>query len=291
MHELQLQAGTIEYEDTGGGGPTLLLLHGLLMDGSLWRDVVADLRDDHRCVVPTLAFGSHRRPMAADADLTLRGHTRIVAELIERLALRDLTVVGSDLALAQVLAAERPELAARIVLCSQEAFENYPPGIPGFTLKLASRIPGGLNALLQPLRVRALRGLPMAFGTMSRHGIPAEITDRWLRPALTSRAIRRDLTRYVRSARRGDLVEVAKELVAYRGPALVVWAKQDRMMPPEHGRRLAELLPQGRLVEVEDSYTLIPVDQPAALAAAIRSFVAAEAAGRETADGLVRGRS
>jgi pimeloyl-ACP methyl ester carboxylesterase len=44
-------------------------------------------------------------------------------------------------------------------------------------------------------------------------------------------------------------------------------------MPPEHGRRLAELLPQGRLVEIADSYTLIPLDQPGQLAAAMREFV------------------
>ena len=43
-------------------------------------------------------------------------------------------------------------------------------------------------------------------------------------------------------------------------------------MPPEHGRRLAELLPAGRLVEVEDSYTLIPLDQPGRLAETIREF-------------------
>ena len=44
-------------------------------------------------------------------------------------------------------------------------------------------------------------------------------------------------------------------------------------MPPEHGRRLAELFPQGRLVEIPDSYTLIPEDQPGELARAIRQFV------------------
>ena len=40
MPELTLSAGTIDYEDTGGDGPVLVLLHGLLMDGSLWRKVV-----------------------------------------------------------------------------------------------------------------------------------------------------------------------------------------------------------------------------------------------------------
>lgn len=44
-------------------------------------------------------------------------------------------------------------------------------------------------------------------------------------------------------------------------------------MPPEHGRRLAALLPHGRLVEIADSYTLIPLDQPGELAHAIRRFI------------------
>jgi pimeloyl-ACP methyl ester carboxylesterase len=43
--------------------------------------------------------------------------------------------------------------------------------------------------------------------------------------------------------------------------------------PPECGRRLAEPLPQGRLIEILDSYTLIPEDQPDELAHIILEFV------------------
>ena len=68
------------------------------------------------------------------------------------------------------------------------------------------------------------------------------------------------------------LVEAAECLPGFDHPALVVWASGDRVMPPGHGRRLAELLPQGRLAEVDDSYTLIPLDQPARLAGIIREF-------------------
>ena len=56
-------------------------------------------------------------------------------------------------------------------------------------------------------------------------------------------------------------------------PALVVWTPEDRVQRPEHGRRLAELLPDARLVEIADSYTLIMRDQPAAFARVIREFV------------------
>ncbi len=68
MQEIELSAGILEYEDTEGLGPVVVLLHGLVMDGSLWRHVVRELRTDHRCVVPTMPLGSHRRPMRANAD-------------------------------------------------------------------------------------------------------------------------------------------------------------------------------------------------------------------------------
>lgn len=273
MPDVELSAGIIDYEDTGGSAPVVVLLHGLAMDGSVWRHVVRDLRVDHRCVVPTLPLGAHRRPMRPDADLSLRGHARILAEFLERLDLRAVTLVQSDIGIAQVLAGERPERVARLVLVSCEAFENYPPGLPGRVMAFAAKLPGGLNALVQPLRLRPLRRLPLAYGWMSKRRIPNEITDAWLRPALTQREIRRDLLKYLRALDKGDLLAAAESLRSFDRPALVVWAAEDRIMPPEHGRRLAELLPNGRLVEIRDSYTLIPEDQPGELARAIREFV------------------
>src|SRR5215475_5330449 len=129
MPELELTAGTISYEDTGGPGAVLVLLGGVVQDGSVWEPMVADLRRDHRCVVPTLPLGAHRRPMRPNADLSLAGFGRMVAELLERLDLRDVTLVQNDHAAALVLAGEPHERVARLVISSCEAFENYPPGV------------------------------------------------------------------------------------------------------------------------------------------------------------------
>ncbi len=70
----------------------------------------------------------------------------------------------------------------------------------------------------------------------------------------------------------GVLIDVAQRLSSFDRPALVVWARHDRVMPPDHGRRLADLLPQARLIELDDSYTLIPLDQPVRFAQVIRKF-------------------
>ncbi len=71
------------------------------------------------------------------------------------------------------------------------------------------------------------------------------------------------------------LVETAGSLPDFSRPALVVWARGDRVMPPEHGQRLTGLLPHAQLAEVDDSYTLIPLDQPGKFAGLIREFVRA----------------
>jgi pimeloyl-ACP methyl ester carboxylesterase len=251
----------------------LVLLGGLAMDGSVWDPLVEDLRLDHRCIVPTLPLGAHRRPMRRDADLTLAGFGRILAELLERLDLRAVTLVQNDHAAALVLAGENPERVARLVISSCEAFENYPPGLPGKNMRVTALLPGGIFLAMNALRLRALRRTPIAFGWMAKRPLPDELLDRWLRPLQTQKGVRRDLRKYAISARRRQLGEVCERLRAFTRPALVVWTPEDRVQRPEHGRRLAELLPDARLIEIRDSYTLIMRDQPQAFASAIREFV------------------
>jgi pimeloyl-ACP methyl ester carboxylesterase len=92
----ELSAGTIGYQDTGGSGPVTVLLHGLMMDASLWDGVAAELAADYRCVAPTLPSGAHRHAMKAGADPSLPGTARLVTELLDRLDLREVTLVGND---------------------------------------------------------------------------------------------------------------------------------------------------------------------------------------------------
>src|SRR5215207_3154560 len=168
MPEIELSAGTVEYEDTDGDGPVLVLLHGLAMNGSLWRGVVADLREDHHCIVPTLPLGGHCRPMHPDADLSIFGMARLVAAFLAELDLNEVTLVGNDWGGAQLLVSEGlDERVGRLVLASCEAFDNYPPGVPGSAVARAASIPGGLYLAFQSLRLRPLRRLPLTWGWMS----------------------------------------------------------------------------------------------------------------------------
>jgi pimeloyl-ACP methyl ester carboxylesterase len=271
---VQLSAGPIRYLDRGSGPPAVFV-HGLLVDGALWRKVTPLLEDRVRCIVPDWPLGSHVTPMSPDADLSPRGIARLIAEFLEKLELEDVTLVANDTggAIAQLLVTERPERIGGLVLTSCDSFEDFlPPLFRGF--QVLARTPPLLRATLATMRVRALRRLPIAFGWLTKRPVPNDVVDGWLEPYLSDPGIRRDTIKLLRGIDKRDTLAAADRLPTFDRPALVAWAADDRVFKPASGRRLAELLPQGRYVEIDDSYSFVPEDQPERLAELIGSFVA-----------------
>jgi len=273
MREIDLSAGRIRYTDTGSGEP-IVFVHGLLASGALWSPVVPRLESEFRCVVPELPLGAHRYPMKLEAELTPRSVAGMLAELIERLDLNGVTVVGNDTggAISQLLVTEHPERIARLVLTPSDAFEHFFP--PAFRpMQWVSRIPGGLGVALQPMRIAALRNSPLGFGWLSKRGIPDELTEAAMRSYFGNRAIRHDVERFVRAVDNTDTLAAAERLRDFDRPVLLAWAREDKFFKVKLAERLMERLSQGRLELIDDSYTFVPLDQPERLASLIREFV------------------
>src|SRR4051794_5756681 len=164
MPELTLDQGTIRYRDEGAG-PTLFFVHGALVDGRLWDPVVARLRDRFRCVVPDLPLGSHERPMQPDADLTPHGVANLIADMLERLDLRDVTLIGNDSggALSQLLVVAPPQRGGGPGVADCDAVGDFPPqAVKAPTAARARGAPGAD-------RLRRVRRLP-AQGVQGPHG-------------------------------------------------------------------------------------------------------------------------
>ena len=267
---------SFKYSDTGGDGPVVVLLHGVLMNGTVWDKVVDGLRDRYRCIVPDLPFGGHSVPMPDDADLTLESIATMVARFLVELDLKDVTVVCNDWGGAQLIVSPGgSDRIANLVLVSCEAFDNYPPGLPGRLLCLFGALPGGTFLSVQMLRPRWIRHLPLVFGNMSKRRIPDDLFMGWIHNARHNREVRRDLTKYLRTVpKKKQLLKWAEQQRSFRGPVLIVWAREDKLMPPTHAERLAEHFENSKLVWVDNSRTLIPIDQPYILTDHIRTFLA-----------------
>jgi len=271
---VELDEGPVDYVRTGGPGPVVVLVNAALSDETLWAGVAAELTA-YDVVSLVLPLGAHRRPMSEHADLSLRGQARLLADVLEALDLREVTLCFNDWCAAQVMVAEGwTDRVARLVLVSCETAANYLPGLPGRFLGLLGRSRAGPWLGYQSMRLPLATRLPLTFGRMSDRPLPPALVRGWFGPGQRDPRIRRDLRRYVGDvpAARRCLQDAERSLGGFQQPVLVVWGEEDRVMPRAEGQTLADRFAAGRFVLVPGAGTLVPLDQPVRLASLVRDF-------------------
>nr|WP_255360792.1 alpha/beta hydrolase [Mycobacterium sp. 852002-40037_SCH5390672] len=243
----------------------MVLVHGLFLNSSVWERLTSVLASHARCVVPDLPLGGHRIPMN-DADRSPPGLARMIAELIERLQLEHVTVVGNDTggALCQILCATHPELVARLVLTNCDAFEHFPPFPFRMIRYAAGYLPGLIEGLDLALRVPLLRRA-MANSPVTIEPLPDHLLTRWFEP-LHDRRVRADVRAVLRGISARHTLQAAERLTNFHRPTLIVWGAQDKFFPLSDAIRLTRVLPCARLETIQNARTFVQLDQPRRLA-------------------------
>jgi pimeloyl-ACP methyl ester carboxylesterase len=272
QHSLQLPQGTIRYREMGEGDP-IVFVHGLLVDGRLWRQVVPLLAPSSRCIVPDWPLGSHREPLTAGADRSPRGIAHLIADFIEALDLDDVTIVANDTggAISQILAAERPERVAGLVLTNCDCLENFLPPLLR-PLQWLAHVPGAYRLVAWAVRSARVRRSPAGFGMLSHRPIPDELTAAWGAP-LSDPAIRADVVATLKAIHNRDTLGAAAALGQRPLPTLLAWGTDDLMFRIRFAERLQAMIPGAALERIADSRAFVPEDQPERLAGLVASFV------------------
>jgi pimeloyl-ACP methyl ester carboxylesterase len=275
---LELSGGRLRYHDVGEG-PPIVFVHGVVVNANLWRKVVARLSDRYRCIALDMPLGAHLEPLPG-VDLSPPALANLVADALEALGLEDVTLVANDTggAFCQLVALDRPERLGRLVLTTCDSFEHFPPKLFSFLGPL-SRMPWAIPLLFAPLRMRAPRRLPIAYGWLTSKPIePREAEDSYVLPLLTDRRIRADFSRVAKGLDPRYTLEAGERLGSFDKPALIAWSKEDKLFPRSDAERLAAALPNARLEWIEGARTFSPEDCPERVAELIASFVAAQEA-------------
>jgi pimeloyl-ACP methyl ester carboxylesterase len=270
--EVSLPAGTIRYREAGEGKP-VVFVHGYLVDGRLWDGVVDRLSDRYRCLAPDWPIGAQQVAMNPDADLSPYGIAAIIAGFLEALDLEDVTIVGNDSggAMSQVLVTRHPERIGRLVLTNCDTHENFPPG-PFKALVPIAKLPGGMTALGVPFRIGAVARA--AFRPFTKTPIPADLIASWMEPGLHDPGVKHDLKKVTVGMNKRYTLEAAEKLRSSELPILLTWAPGDRVFPMKNAERFASETPKARIVQIPDSRTFVPFDQPQRLADEIAAFAA-----------------
>jgi pimeloyl-ACP methyl ester carboxylesterase len=273
MTQLALKQATIEYQEYGpqaSAHPPVVFVHGVLVDGELWREVAEKLgRLGYRCIVPTLPLGSHTIPVNDAGVLSLYGVAEIVNDAIAALDLTDVTLVGSDTGggICQLAIDACADRIGRLVLTNCDAFEQCPP-FPFNRVFGVLRGPISIKAMMEPMRLAALRDSALGFGLLISRP-DKRVTADWIAPCLNDTRIRRDLAALLRQIAITDLTDVATRLHRFDRPVTLVWGQGDRVFTPRLGRRLAAAFTNAKLIEVPGARTFVSIDEPEAVIDAI----------------------
>lgn len=274
-HEVRLPSGTVRYH-VRGRGPVLVFVHGYLVNADIWRKLVPLLAQDFRCITPDWPLGAHEVPMDRDADLTPPGIAQLIADFLDALDLRDVTLVGNDSggAYSQLAAADHPDRIGRLVLTSCETpYSTWPPTPGGFSmLKTTAAHRLSYWALYQVLRVRRTWRRRYSYGWLAKYPIDPHVMRSYIRPVLTRPEIRFDGRKAIGSVSARYTRDAADALARHwRKPILLAWAAEDRVFPLSHAQRYAPAV-HAELRTIDDSYTYLSEDQPERTAAVLRSW-------------------
>lgn len=273
-HTLYLAQGRIQYRERGQG-PVLLFVHGLYVNGDLWRKVIPALSARYRCIAVDWPLGAHAYPLAGDADLTPQGIADLIAEVINTLRLSDVSVVANDTGLAytQVFVASHPDKLARLVLTPGDVTWNFLP-VAIKWMRPVSQLPGGITLIARFWDSRLGRAVIMA--PLAKRRPPVEVLDSWFQPATIDPGLRRDLVKLLKAARPRATIAAARQLHRFTGPALIAWSASGNIIFPRyHAKLLQTRLTDARLELISKTRAFISEDQPEQLAAAIDRFVQA----------------
>ncbi|MFI6729045.1 alpha/beta hydrolase [Streptomyces sp. R-74717] len=274
MHDetsrVETSGGSIDLRHFGQG-TTLLLVHGLMVNGHLWDPLIAAVRDRFHMVVPDLPLGGHRTPLEPSADCSLEAHAARVIEIARKLS-GPIVLVGSDTggAISQIAVAREPGLFDRLVLLPSDAFDNCPPKLLVPMRGLAA-VPGAIRAVSLSLRLGFVKRAMMML--VSRSKVASGTVAELLGALPYDRGVQRDFTKLLRGLRPEVTSAVAEELHRFKGRVLVVWSRKDPLFPFDHAQRLAACFPHSSVAIAEHSRAFVSLDEPAWLAERITEFI------------------
>jgi pimeloyl-ACP methyl ester carboxylesterase len=262
-HSVQTASGRISYVEQGEG-PVALFVHGVLLNGYLWRHQLAHLSSIRRCIAPDLlAHGDTE--IAGTQDVSVTANANMLAQFLDALHVDQVDLVGNDSGggIAQIFAASHPGRVRTLTLTNCDAHDNWPP--EAFKPFLAMAANGGLaGALGGMLADKSVFRSPQALGPAYEH--PEQVTDEtietYLRPLVRTEQRTKDFQRFLAAFDNKHTVAIEARLRTLQAPTLIVWGTDDVYFDVKWSRWLAAAIPgTRRRLEFEGARIFFPEER------------------------------
>jgi pimeloyl-ACP methyl ester carboxylesterase len=264
----ELPSGVRMHYIERGQGPAVVLVHGLPGQASDWGDTISLLAAHGRRTIAIDRIGYGHSDARANGEFTLDANARELRELLDVLALEDVTVVGWSYGggTALVAAHQGSPRIGRLVLVGSLGVGSdaaMPPrpvlALTNLVFRWVRAVPPAGIAVQRAISARAFSDQPMPEG--------------WL-PALAANMVQAKT--FAAFSGEGAGIDSARlpDSAGLDLPILVIHGDGDRLVPIEVGRALARNNPRAELEEIPGGSHMLPITHAQLLADRIASFSA-----------------
>lgn len=258
------RSGEIAYVDTApasGDDRVAVFVHGVGTSSHLWRNVIAGMRAERRCVALDLPLHGATPPRD---DYTLPALAGAVEDALDALGLTRVDLVANDTggAVAQVHAAAHPDRLRTLTLTNCDAHDNLPPEAFEPTIELARS--GGFAeiaaaAAADPEIARA----SLASAYEHPEAVEVDTLRAYLGPMTVSTERAREFERFLLALHAEDLLAAEPGLRKLDVPTLVVWGTGDTFFETSWAYWLKDTIPGvTEVVEVPGAKLFFPDERP-----------------------------
>ena len=260
---VQTPSGRIAWREQGQG-PVALFVHGVLLNGHLWRHQLQHLADIRRCIaVDLLAHGNTQ--IAPDQDVSVTANANMLGEFLDALGIDRVDLIGNDSGggIAQIFAATFPHRVRSLTLTNCDAHDNWPPEAfkPFLAMAAAGGLPGVLNAMLADKGIyRSADALGPAYENPQQ--VSDDTIDIYLQPHVRGEQRTRDMERFLAAFDPAHTTRIEKGLRSLQAPTLVAWGTDDIYFHVKWSRWLADAIPgTRRRVEFDGGRIFFPEER------------------------------
>jgi 2-hydroxy-6-oxonona-2,4-dienedioate hydrolase len=246
-----------------GSGPVVVLLHGLGGDATNWQFNIAALAQHYRVIVPDqIGFGQSDKPLI---NYRIATYVDFLDAFLKATNVERASLVGNSMGgwVAASYALAHPERVERLVLVDAAGYAFAPGFDTGQLIKLNPSTREGMKELVSRVFYNKVIFMSDAF-------IDASLTAR-IRAGdgHTIRSITESIIR------REDFLD--NRLSAIKQPTLIIWGRQDGLLPLADGQRFQKEISGAQLIVFEQCGHVPQVEKALDFNAAVLKFLAAPA--------------
>lgn len=260
--------GRVHYLDEGEGDP-ILFLHGNPTWSFLYRGIIIRLRKHFRCIAPDYpGFGLSAHPQ--DYRFTPEEHAEVMQALVQKLDLRNLTIMGQDWGgpIGMRIALDEAPRVRALVMGNTWYWPMAALHLRAFSWALST---GVLQRFLHKGNVLVDRLIPLGV----KHELAPEVIQHYRGPfpTLDSRAGAVELVRQLTLSENwlAELEEDVRDRLGHL-PLLLTWGMEDLSFTPAFMDTFRRDFPRAKVVRLEARH-FIQEDCPKEVSEAILEFL------------------